>query len=173
MNLFSRKKSPEALTPDALVERYYEPVYRHVRRLVVSHDDACDVCQEAFMRAVTSFSSLREPDAAQAWIYRIATNEAMRHLAARRLDDQRLSLQLAESLADEVADTDPDPRLLNFNRALLTLTAAQRSIFTLRHYDEMSYRQIAEIVGGSPDTIRVVYHHAKEKIKNFILSSRQ
>ena len=173
MNIFKKHKPENALSVDDIVSRFYEPVYWHVRRLVVSHDDACDVCQEAFLRAVSSFDSLRDPSAAKAWIFRIATNEALRHLSSRRLDAEQLSERLADRLADDVAESEPDPRLLRFNKALLTLTPAQRSVFNLRHYDEMSYAQIAEIVGGSPDTIRVVYHHAKEKIKKHILSSNK
>ncbi len=170
MNILRKNKQADSLTLDELVDRYYESIYRHVRRLVVSHDDACDVCQETFMRAVSSFESLRNPDAAKAWLYRIATNEAMRMLSSRRLVDEQISAKLVDQLADEVSDNEPDPRLLRFNRAILTLTQAQRAIFNLRHYDEMSYNEIAEVVGGSPDTIRVVYHHAKEKIKKYILS---
>lgn len=171
MSLFRKKQPDDRITLDELAERYYEPIYRYVRRLVVSHDDACDVCQETFLRAVGAFSSLREPAAAQSWLYRIASNEAMRLLSSRHLSDEQVSEHLAERLADEVGDTDHDPRLLRFNQALLNLTQAQRSVFNLRHYDEMSYAQIAEIVGGSPDTIRVVYHHAKEKIKKFLLET--
>ena len=155
-----------------LVDSYYEPVYRHVRRIVVSHDDACDVCQDTFLRALRSFDSLRDTALARAWIYRIATNEALRFLASRKSSGELLSDRLAETLADETADTEPDPRLLRFNRALLSLTPAQRAVFDLRHYDELSYIDIAQIVGGSPDTIRVVYHQAKEKIKKYILSSK-
>ena len=116
------------MTFDTLVDSYYEPVYRHVRRIVVSHDDACDVCQDTFLRALRSFDSLRDTALARAWIYRIATNEALRFLASRKSSGELLSDRLAETLADETADTEPDPRLLRFNRALLSLTPAQRGV---------------------------------------------
>ncbi len=169
MSIFKSKNKPENITLDQIVDTYYEPVYWHVRRLVVCHDDACDVCQETFLRAVQAFDSLRDMAAARSWLYRIATNEAMRLLSKRRLSDEEISQTLADRLAEEPDPPDPDPRLRRFNQALASLTHAQRSVFNLRHYDEMSYREIADIVGGSPDTIRVVYHHAKEKIKNFLL----
>lgn len=64
----------------ALMAKYKEPVYWHIRRLVVSHDDAQDAAQETFVRIFRSFHQLKEDSSLQAWIYRIATNEAMRML---------------------------------------------------------------------------------------------
>lgn len=57
-----------------LVNNYSQPLYWHVRRLVVSHDDAQDVLQETFLKVYKSLSTLREIASLKAWLYRIATN---------------------------------------------------------------------------------------------------
>lgn len=63
-----------------LMEAYAEPVYWHVRRLVVRHEDAQDVVQDAFIRIYKAIGSFRRESALSTWVYRIATNEALRAL---------------------------------------------------------------------------------------------
>lgn len=166
----SHKKSKQAVLHGA-IDKYYEAIYRHVRRLVADHDEARDIVQETFLKACVSIDTLREADAIKTWLYRIATNLAMNALKARRdissLDDEggeRLMTDVAE--VDE--DDDPNLRLRHLDDALMSLTPAQRTVFDLRHYDELPFKEIADITGGSVDTVRVVYHHAKEKLRRFL-----
>lgn len=167
MNLFTR--TTQTTKVDVLnraIDQNYESIYRHVRRLVVDHDDARDIVQETYLKACSSIDSLKSPDAIKAWLYRIATNLSLNFLKAGKL----LQYVPEEQIPDVAEDTpsDPDPRLSHLDNALLTLTPAQRLIFDLRHFDEMSFKEIADCVGGSPDTVRVVYHQAKEKMKRYL-----
>ena len=90
-----------------LMAKYKEAVYWHIRRLVVSHDDAQDAAQETFVRIFRSFRQFKGDCPFCAWIYRIATNEALRILERRK--DERLSLDDPEAgtsslMADEYVD---------------------------------------------------------------------
>ena len=67
-----------------LMASYKEPVYWHIRRLVVSHADAQDVAQETFVRIFRNFQQYNEANSFKAWIFRIATNEALRLLAEKQ-----------------------------------------------------------------------------------------
>lgn len=67
-----------------LMAKYQEAVYWHIRRLVVSHDDAQDASQETFVRIYRSFDQYRGDSSLRSWIYRIATNEALRIIGKRR-----------------------------------------------------------------------------------------
>ena len=67
-----------------LMMKYQEPVYWHIRRLVVSHDDAQDASQETFVRIFRSFNQYRGDCSLRSWIYRIATNEALRLISKRK-----------------------------------------------------------------------------------------
>lgn len=87
--------------------KYKEPVYWHIRRLVFTHDDAQDAAQEAFVRMFRSFSQFKGESSLCAWIYRIATNEALRILERRRngqlsLDDPEAGVNTL--LSDEYVD---------------------------------------------------------------------
>lgn len=63
-----------------LVTAYQERIYWHVRKIVITHDDADDVTQEVFIKVYKSLENFREDSQLFTWIYRIATNEALNHL---------------------------------------------------------------------------------------------
>lgn len=150
-----------------LVDAYQERLYWHVRRLLVSHDDAEDAVQEAFIRIYKGLSGLRDGRTLTSWVYRIATNEALR-IAERRptpaisLDD--VNIDVADT---EYFDfTDAEANLLA--KAIHSLSPRQQMAFNLRYYDEMDYDRIAEIMECSPITAKTTYHHAKNKIENYL-----
>ena len=60
---------------------------------------------------------------------------------------------------------------VKFQEAILRLPEKQRLIFNLRYYDELDYEEIARILDGKADTLKVNYHYAKEKIKEYILNN--
>lgn len=80
-----------------LLTKYKEPIYWHIRRIVVVHDDAQDAAQETFVRVFRNFNSCEGSDKLRGWIFKIATNEALRMLDKRKnatlsLDDEDTSI---------------------------------------------------------------------------------
>ena len=61
--------------------------------------------------------------------------------------------------------------VVKFQEAILRLPEKQRLIFNLRYYDELDYEEIARILDGKADTLKVNYYYAKEKIKEYILNN--
>ena len=158
---------------DLLIERYHQPLYWHIRRLVVSHDDAQDVLQETFIQIHTHLGELRQADSERAWVYRIATNEALQWLRSRHeflsLEDDDASPLISTLLADTYTDTG-DALVLLMQEAILTLPTMQRTVFNLRYYDEMPYEEIASVTGSSVGAAKTNYHLAKEKISIYVTS---
>lgn len=158
---------------DDVLKEYERPIYHHIRRMVVDHDDTADIMQETFLKVYQGLGDLREEKALKSWIYKIATNEALRFLNRRReellsvVDEKEL---LLGSLADGVYVDFEDKMAVDFQKALLTLSEQQRLVFNLRYYDELSYDEISEIAGCSVGTLKVQYHNAKEKITNYMLN---
>ncbi|MBQ7269586.1 MAG: RNA polymerase sigma factor [Bacteroidales bacterium] len=150
-----------------LMEAYAEPVYWHVRRLVVRHEDAQDAVQEAFIRIYKSIGRFRRESALSTWVYRIATHEALRLLEKRReslpLDGSGIFEQQADFWTDW-ADKDA----VRLQKAILSLPRKQQLAFNLRWYDELGYEQIARITGMSTGSAKANYHFAKEKIIQYI-----
>lgn len=151
-----------------LMRTYMEPVYWHVRRMVVSLEDAQDVTQETFVRVFRFIHSFSGDSSLKTWLLSIATNEALRWLG-RRANVATLSLD--DTTAQLVAaDTqiEGDAIEARLQRAILRLPAKQQLAFNLRYYDEMSYDDIATVLQSSPNAAKTNYHLAKEKIIQYM-----
>src|SRR5688572_32040366 len=68
----------------AIIKKYQERLYWHVRRMVVDHDDANDVLQNVFIRVWNGLENFREDAQLYTWLYRIATNESLTFLESQK-----------------------------------------------------------------------------------------
>lgn len=154
---------------DRLVGVLLRPIYWHVRRLVVEHDEAEEITQEAFVRAFEQFDQFRGSDGElRAWVYRIATNLAISALRRRRRSIFTSIDRVSRELSNRVADFSPadiDVRLIEFQQAVLGLPTKQRVVFNLRYYDDLSYAQIATATGQSEQAAKTCYHYAVKRLK--------
>ena len=153
-----------------LMGKYQEPIYWHIRRLVVSHDDAQDATQETFVRVFRNLGQVKKKDSFAAWIYRIATNEAFRILDARKAETMDLDASqenIKSLMADEYVDYS-DLETVRLQEAILSLPPKQQLPFNLRYYDELGYEDIAGIIGATAASAKANYHIAKEKIIEYM-----
>ena len=157
-----------------LMAKYKEPVYWHIRRMVVSHADAQDATQDTFVRIFRSFNQYSGEGSFQAWVFRIATNEALR-LLGRNQGKATLSLEdtVTATLtmkADDYYDYS-NVEAVKLQKAILALPAKQQLAFNLRYYDDLSYKEIAGIIDSTEATVKANYHFAKEKIIKYMNSN--
>ncbi len=153
----------------AMVRQYSEKVYWQVRRLVITHDDANDVVQNAFIKAWTNLDSFQGRAKVYTWLSRIAINEALDSLRQRQRNeaisaDEDLSVA-NQLLADDYFDGDETAAQLQ--EAVSRLPDKQRAVFTLRYFEEMKYSDISAILGTSEGALKASYHHAVKKIEDF------
>lgn len=168
--LITRLRRGEVEAFDLLIEHYGERLYWHIRRVVVQHEEAEDVLQETFARAYTSISEFRgdAESSLTAWLYRIATTQAIKALRRRKrgifssIDSVR-----GELLAtfDEEVDPSADEIVVRLQKAVLALPTKQRLVFNMRYYDELSFDEISQATGQSVSTLKTNYHYAVQKIK--------
>jgi len=155
---------------ESIVREYSQPLYWHIRRMVVCHEDAEDLLHDTFTSLFLHFWQIREPSKTRAWLYAVATNKANRFLRRKarelRCDD------ISDYLTDELDDT---PYVnygkasdIDLQKAFLKLPKAQKEVFNLRFFAEMEYEEISRITGTAIPTLRVNYHYAKEKIVQYI-----
>ncbi len=154
-----------------LIERYQEPLYWHIRRMLAGHDDAEDVLQETFFRAYRHWDSFKGESKLSTWLYKIATNEVLRFIEKHKqrmisLDD--MEHEGVSELPDSDADDETDERLLWLQKAIRQLPEKQRLVFNLRYYDELDYAEIAEILNTQVETLKTNFFYAKENIKKYI-----
>lgn len=133
----------------------------------------CTRCaQEAFVRIFKSMDSYRGNTSFAAWIYRIATNEALR-LISRRHDSVSMEREGTNILDQMPADNYiniADTEAVNMQRAILALPPKQQVVFNMRFYDEMEYGDIAAATDSSVAAVKMNYHLAKEKVKKAIIN---
>ena len=155
----------------AIIKKYQEKLYWHIRRMVVDHDDANDVLQNVFIRVWNGLENFREDAQLYTWLYRIATNECLTYLEQQK-KRSAVSLSDVESgLSNKIqADKHFDPNRLEWKLqlAIQQLPEKQRIVFTLRYYDEMPYEQMSKVLGTSEGALKASYHHAVKKIEDYI-----
>lgn len=157
----------------AIVKKYQEKLYWHIRRMVMDHDDADDVLQNVFIKVWKGLSNFREDARLYTWLYRIATNESLSFLEQKK-KKQAISLgEAGEALTNTLrADKYFDAGKLEWKlqMAILQLPEKQRIVFNLRYFDEMPYSEISEVLDTSEGALKASYHHAVKKIEDFILN---
>lgn len=157
-----------------LVRLTGESLYRHIRRIVLVHEDADDVLQNTYIKAWRSLAGFKGDSALFTWLYRIATNEALTFLSRRRMESVPLpedyeDIMLSRLEADPYYDG--DAMQLKLQQAILTLPEKQRLVFNMRYFDQKSYAEIAAITGTSEGALKASYHIATKKIESFIRST--
>ena len=154
-----------------LMKEKWESVYWHIRRLVIHHVDAQDATQETFIRLFRSFDKFKGESSLKVWIYRIATNEALRLIGKRHndiisIDDDNVSG--VRMIADEEYVNYADVEAVKLQNAILSLPPKQQLAFNMRYYDELEYDEIARIIGSTPSSVKASYQSAQEKIIKYM-----
>ena len=153
-----------------IVDQYSQALYWKIRSIVLTHDDADDVLQNTFLKAWKNLPTFQGKAKLSTWLYRIAINEALdflRHQKTATLSSADADLTVANRLmADDYFDGDKSQALLQ--EAIATLPDVQRTVFTLRYYDEMKYSEMSEILGTSEGSLKASYHVAVQKITDYV-----
>lgn len=153
-----------------LLEHYQQRLYWHIRRIVVSHEDAEDALQESLVNIFRNVSKFRAESSLFTWMYRIATNEALRVLRSRKVDNvdfEKAESFLISTLHEQAAYT-PEEIVVRFQAAILQLPERQRVVFNMRYYDEMPYEDMAQVLDSTVENMKTNYHYASKKIKEIM-----
>ena len=157
-----------------IIKKYQEKLYWHIRRIVITHDDADDVLQNMFIKVWKGLENFREDSQLYTWLYRIATNESLTFLNKEK---KRNSVSLSDDengLSNKLkSDSHFDANKLEWKLqlAIQSLPEKQRVVFNLRYYEEMPYEEMSHVLETSEGALKASYHHAAKKIENFILNN--
>jgi RNA polymerase sigma-70 factor (ECF subfamily) len=155
---------------DVLVERHQRAVYQVCYRFVGNHEDASDLAQDAFLRAYRGLRRFRGQSSLATWLYRIAVNVSLNHVAAKSPFSHAGQPLEGREVIDERGEPVPD-RLLREERgarvrdAISRLPRKQRVTLVLRTYHEMSHQEIAQVLGSSVGAVKANYFHALQNLK--------
>ena len=154
-----------------LIKSYKERLYWHVRKIVISHDDADDVLQNTFIKIYRNIDKFNQNSKLYSWMYRIATNEAItfinKRAKQRSLDIADYQQELASTLTSDDFFTGNEIQLI-LQKAIATLPQKQQLVFNMKYFDELKYEEISEILETSVGALKASYFHAVKKIENYI-----
>ena len=176
-NLTEELKKGDLKSFRVLVDEHQRKVLNTCYRFVGSREDAEDLTQEVFLEVYKSISSFRGDSKISTWIYRIAVTKSLDFIR-RKKRKKRFAIFKSTFNDDEVEEDIPDNQNLNpgsrieeqdririLNEAIESLPENQRAAFTLSKYDEMSYKEIAEILNTTVASVESLIHRAKQNLK--------
>ena len=165
-----KDESLRAVAFSAIVERYSEQIYRHIRRMVFSHEDADDLVQETFIKAWTNIEKFRGDSQISTWLYRIAINETLTFIGKN--NGNTISIDTPEGAVADKLESDVfftgDRADALFKEAINRLPAKQRLTFNMKYYEEMKYEEMSTLLDTSVGALKASYHIAVKKIKDFL-----
>ena len=152
-------------------------VYRHALRMVGNTADAEDLTQEAFIRLHRSLSSFRGESSVATWLYRTVSRLALDQLRREKI---KRAFFIGRNKEDEndpveqVADSAPSAQQLLLQqeqqqgllRLMQKLSPRQRAVFSLRHFEEMPLKEIAEVLGLESGTVKTHLHRAVSLLRS-------
>ena len=155
----------------SLIKKYQRPLYWHIRKIVIVHDDADDVLQNTFIKMWKGLENFRSESSIYTWVYRIATNEALGFLRKKSQQNSQSIHQIEYQLSKSIESDQyfrGDEIQLKLQQAILTLPEKQRLVFNMRYYDEMPYDKMSEILETSVGALKASYHHAAKKVEEYL-----
>ncbi len=171
-------KQGDARAFDTLVESLRGRAFHVARALVGSRDDAMELTQEAFLKVYKARQSFRDGEPFLPWFHRILRNACYSFLRDRgRLSERSISARAAgvdEDASDyDIADQEAGPldavesgeRAEVFWGAFRKLTARDREILSLRHFDELAYKEIASALSIPEGTVMSRLFHARRRLR--------
>jgi RNA polymerase sigma-70 factor, ECF subfamily len=151
-----------------LVQRHQRRVFNLVFRIVQEYEEANEITQETFLAAWQGLPSFRGDARFSTWLYRIAYNCSLRQLEQRKRDKALQAAIQAEQISverDEQAQVEAHDCQALVREQLSTLPAKYRIVLILRHLQEMTYEEIAEILTMPIGTIKTHLFRARNLLK--------
>ena len=155
-----------------LVRQYSEPLYWKVRRIVLNHEDANDVLQNAFLKIWNNLDTFQGKSALSTWLYRIAINEALDFVRRQKnVNSATVSTEEEPGVAARLMGDDyfdGDEAQARLQEAVARLPEVQRTVITLKYFDELKYSEISKILDTSEGALKASYHLAVKKITEYL-----
>ena len=153
-----------------LVRRYRDRYARYAARMLGSRDAGEDAVQDALIRAFDQLAACREPNKFAGWLFLILRNRCFAE--RRRWSREGRPLEVTDEAIAGPGRPDGTleqaERARALERALLELTAEQREVFVLKHYEGLSYEEIARTTKASVASLKMRMHRAYDRLRELL-----
>lgn len=163
---------------EELVRRYQRPITNYVFRMLNDYDSSLDVTQEVFIKVYNSLSKYSSEYKFSTWLYRIAHNAAIDHIRRKSPNQQSLEAENGDgSFQLQLECPNPTPEQerersewrTEIAAVVKCLPAAYRELILLRHSQDLSYDEIAEITNLPLGTVKNRLFRAREMMREIFI----
>ena len=163
---------------EELVSRYQRPIAAYVYRMVGNYDAALDLTQEVFIKVYNSLNRYRSEFKFSTWIYKIAHNAAIDYLRRHAVreqalvsgkDTERSEVAIASRRLTPEQESEKKERRSEIEAVVQELPTAYRELIVLRHSQDLSYDEIAEVTGLPLGTVKNRLFRAREAMRDALL----
>lgn len=179
--IIERVKAGDVHAFGVLTKKYRERIFSVIYNMLSNREDAMDLTQDVFIKALTSIKSFKGDSAFYTWLYKIAVNKSITFLKKRKLrrffsfeniDDEVSNSELIEKLTEK-GFSGSRTAIINelrekLNEALQNLSIEHRAVVVLFEIEGLSHAQIAEITGAKEATVRSRLHYAKQQLQTML-----
>ena len=156
---------------EELFLRHNRALGYYLRRML-NRDDVADLQQEVWLAVIRRIGQLRSPEAFVVWLYQIARRKAVTRLAARRM----ASLD-ADEMTNDIPDDSQPPfspsDAARIHEEIGKLSEKHREVLLLRFMEDLSYDEMAQIIGCTAGTVRSRLHYAKVALRTRLENSHE
>ena len=137
-----------------IIEHYQAPIIRYLYRMTGDYEMAKDLAQDTFIQAYKGILKTDAELSFKAWLYRIATNNALQHRRWKKLLSFIPFISSEKDIPNAGNQTDCPGEALAISEALLKVPEEQRTCMVLHFVEGFKYREIAETIGCSEEAVR-------------------
>jgi RNA polymerase sigma-70 factor (ECF subfamily) len=156
-----------------LMAKYHDAIHNFIARMVHDREQVDDLTQEAFIKAFSSLKNFNEEFAFSTWLYKIATNNCIDHIRKKKLlmysidkpiesRDSDFTFELPDDSAEADQELITDQRAAMLRATIGELPEKYRRVIHLRHVEEKSYEEIAELLDLPIGTVKAHIFRARE-----------
>ncbi|MDX1315918.1 RNA polymerase sigma factor [Xanthomarina gelatinilytica] len=157
-----------------LITLYKERLYWHIRHIVKSHDDTDDVLQNTFIKIYKNIHNFKGDSKLFSWMYRIATNESLTFIKQRAKQLQMSNEDIKQLAIDNLkADVyfEGDDIQYKLQQAIATLPEKQQLVFNMKYFQDIKYKDMAQILDTSEGALKASYHIAIKKLEDYLTNN--
>jgi RNA polymerase sigma-70 factor (ECF subfamily) len=168
IRLVDRYIAGDAEAIEELVMKYQKHIYAVAYRITGNVEDARDVTQTAFVRAVEGIRGFRRESSFKTWLYRIAINTSLNHLRRNRHEERELEESVVGNQAGALSAIIGNERRGFVKKGLDELPERQRLAVILRAYEGLSCAETAHVMGCSEGAVKAHYHNAVKRLRQIM-----
>lgn len=166
---FEKKDKTSRSLIEKIILENYNQYYRLAYSYVHNESDAGDIVQNGAYQALRNAQSLKEPEYAKTWLYRIMLNECFRYVKQQR----PLSYEaISEQNGFESASAEDHYVNIDLQRALDALSDKDKAIVILKYFEERTFDEIALILDENINTVKSRLYRSMDKLKDLLTDTR-